>query len=138
MNRRYFLLGAAIALVAAERLLRDRYDNVVDVHIDVLAAMADKASAFALIDRRPSPNDMTELMYPLGRARQFLDRYQGESDRPSYAAFADLVDAYAKLVAEIDAERGSDAAWRRFRPTLDARIAPVREAVARVRALRNA
>jgi len=138
MNRRYFLLGAAIALIAAERLLRDRYDNVVDVHVDVLAAMADKAGAFARIERRPSPNDMTELMYPLSRARQFLERYEGDSERPSYAAFAELVDAYAKLVAEIDAERGSDAAWQRFRPSLEARVAPVRQAVARVRALRAA
>jgi len=133
MNRRYVILVALALLIGVEHYVRDRYEKVIAVHVDVLSEMTNKATGLATLGKRPSPNDLTELMYPLERARQFIGEYRDESERPSYQRFVAAVDAYEALVMAIDAQRGSVESWADFRPLVAQRAGRVSAALAAVR-----
>jgi len=133
MNRRYLILAALAVLIGVESYVRERYEKVIAVHVDVLSEMTGKASALGMLGTRPSPSDLTELMYPLERARQFIGEYRDEAERPSYQRFVAAVDAYEGLIMAIDAERGSADSWAQFRPLVAQRAERVRSALAAVR-----
>ena len=94
------------------------YDDILAVHVDVLLGMADKIVAKSEAGRRPTPNDLTELLYPLQRARQFAGQFRAQSGRGSYRAFGELLDRYEELVKKIDAARADDARWAALRTEL--------------------
>jgi len=135
MTWRRIVLALLAVVVLTEVLVRDRYERVIDVHLDVLAAMADKIDSAAELGRRPSPNDLTELLYPLTRARHFTAQYESESGRESYRAFLDVVGAYDRLVTAVDAARGTDASWEGTRAAVREEV---RGVAARVSAARDA
>jgi hypothetical protein len=131
MSRRGALLFGPFLIAAC---LWRGYADILRVHLDVLAGLADKAAANIAGGRRPSSNDVTELTYPLQRARQFLEQSRAESNRESYALFAAALDRYNALVTAIDAARGDEARWTAARPALEAEHAGFVTAVERVRA----
>ncbi|MGH7291837.1 MAG: hypothetical protein ACREJT_11545 [Myxococcota bacterium] len=88
------------------------------VHLDVLEGMADKAAGNAAAGRRPASNDVTELQYPLQRARQFAHQYRADEGRESYRLFVAALDRYQALVEAIDAARGDVQRWSAAQPTL--------------------
>jgi hypothetical protein len=135
MTRRRVLLAVLALVVVAEVFVRDGYERVVAVHLDVLVGMAHKIDAIAQSGRRPSPNDLTELMYPLSRARQFSAQYESESGRESYRAFLDVVDAYDELVGAVDAARGTEAGWEATRARVRGQVRVVDARVARARSV---
>ena len=104
------------------------------VHLEVLSSMADKVTAIAATGRRPRPNDITELTYPLQRARQFTQQYQDYRKRESYRLFVAWLDRYEKFVVTIDAARGDAARWEVRRSELPAQQAALAQAVGKVRA----
>lgn len=134
MNRRHLLLGLLAIVVAVELLVRDGYEKVLDVHVDVLQGLAGKIGALASAGGRPTPNDLTEMIYPLERARGFLRDYRDEAARESYRSFAALVDEYAALVSAVDAARGVPEQWEALREDVARRARLVEESAARVRA----
>ena len=81
------------------------------VHLDVLCGMADKAAVQCRHGQRPTSNDVTELTYPLQRARQFAYQYRSYAERESYRRFVAALDRYQALVEAIDAARGDEARW---------------------------
>ncbi len=135
MNRRKLLLAVLAVVVAVELLVPDGYERVLTVHLDVLQGMADKMASLARAGARPAPNDLTEMIYPLERARQFLEQHRGQEKRESYTAFAAVVAGYADLVAAVDAARGVPAQWETLRPEIESRVATLASDVERVRAL---
>lgn len=110
------------------------YDEIVAVHVDVLLGMADKVVAKSKAGRRPTPNDLTELLYPLQRARQFAHQFQAQSSRESYRAFGALLDRYQELVEKIDAARTEEARWSALSEELPQRLEGLRRAGEQVRA----
>ena len=78
------------------------YDRVLSIHLDVLAGMADKMVSIAEVGRRPTSNDMTEMLYPLERGRLFLRQYERRAGEDSYRQFAQLLDRYAALLENSD------------------------------------
>lgn len=134
MNRRKLLLAVLAVVVAVELLIPDSYERVLSVHLDVLQGMADKMASLARAGARPAPNDLTEMIYPLERARQFLERNRSEEERESFAAFAAVVAEYAELVAAVDAARGVPAQWEALRPEIGSRVTKLASEVERVRA----
>jgi len=111
------LLAALLLVVCAGCLWRS-YAEVMRVHLEVLSGMADKAAFNAESGRRPSSNDITELSYPLERARQFAYQYRSDAQRESYRLFVAALDRYQSLVNAIDAARGDEARWAAERPRL--------------------
>jgi hypothetical protein len=104
-------LLSLLLLVAGAGCLWRSYAEVMRVHLVVLAGMADKAAFNAEHDVRPSSNDVTELTYPLERARQFAYQYRSYAERESYRQFVAALDRYEALVKVIDAARGDAARW---------------------------
>jgi hypothetical protein len=134
--RRSRLAPLALALLAA--CLWRGYGDILRVHLDVLSGLADKAASKAAAGHRPSSNDVTELAYPLQRARQFLDQYRGEAERGSYQRFAAALERYQAFVEAIDAARGDPERWRAARDQLRDRHAAWRAAADRVAAALDA
>jgi hypothetical protein len=134
MSRRNLLLALLAVVVAVELLVRDGYEDVIEVHLEVLQGLAGKMAAVAASGGRPTPNDLTEMIYPLERARGFLDEYRDQRQRESYRVFASLVDEYAGLVSAVDAARGEPERWQAFRGEVEPRVARIDGAAERVRA----
>ena len=124
-SRGHWLLVGALCLSAC---LWSSYEEILRVHVEVLAGMVDKVEAKAQAGRRPTPNDVTELLYPLERARQFLHQYEKRKDRESYRSFQSLLDRYQRLVTGVDVARIRDDDWARFRPRLSEQSAEWRAA----------
>lgn len=111
------------------------YDRVLTIHLDVLSGMADKMVGIAEVGRRPSSNDITEMLYPLERGRLFLRQYETRQQEESYRQFAQLLERYAALAAAIDDARTNDARWADLRRQLPAAGRELSERVAAIRAL---
>ncbi len=129
MTRRQIILIAIVGLVLFETFGRDRYERVMEVHLDVIGGLLAKASSVAASGGHLAPNDLTELLYPLGRARGFLVTYDDHADRLSYEQFAGLVEAYAGLIQSIDAARGDSSRWHDFQPTLASAAADIQQQI---------
>jgi hypothetical protein len=114
----------AVAVLAAVTVLSGcswrSYERVLTVHLEVLSSMATKLLDTAAAGQRPSPNEITELLYPLHRARQFVQQYASYSERASYREFVTSLDFYEKLVDEVDAARADDQRWQARRAKLKA------------------
>jgi hypothetical protein len=110
------------------------YADVMRIHLDVLSGLAEKAAFNAGSGRRPSSNDVTELTYPLQRARQFVYQYRSYADRESYRLFASALDRYQAFADAIDAARGDEARWAAERPSIEARYQAWQAAADQVRA----
>ena len=111
------------------------YDRVLNIHLDVLSGMAEKMVSIAEVGRRPTSNDMTEMLYPLERGRLFLHQYGRRSGEESYRQFADLLDRYGALAAAIDDARTDDGRWAHLRPRLPDEAGDLRARVAAIRAV---
>lgn len=133
MSRRNLILAVLAVLIAVEVLVPDRYERVMEVHLEVLGGMAQKIGAIAAAGRRPTPNDLTELIYPLERARQFVDGYESYRDRGSYASFVELIATYEEFVDEIDSARSQPDRWDGFLPKVPAEVARIEAGVEQVR-----
>ena len=133
MNRRAVILVAIIGLIVADVVTRNRYGRVVDVHLDVLESLVEKTAAAVESGGRLTPNDLTEINYPLERARGLLGEYGARSDRLSFQRMEAVVDAYAGFAAAIDAARGDELRWRTFRPTLNEIVDDLRGRIAEAR-----
>ena len=101
------------------------YEDIMEVHLQVLSSMAAKVVATAEGGRRPTSNDVTELMYPVQRARQFTHQYRGRAERESYRRFAAFLDRYQQFAEAIDAARGDAQRWT----TVAARLPDERRAL---------
>jgi hypothetical protein len=117
---RFRKVAALAAVAALSGCLWHSYERVLTVHLDVLSSMATKLLDTAAAGKRPSPNQVTELLYPLHRARQFAQQYGSYSGRASYREFVTSLDFYEKLVDEVDAARADDQRWQTRRATLTA------------------
>ena len=109
-----------------------KYEKLMRTHIELMSAMTDKMNRL-LEDNDPlTPVMMNEFLYPLERARDFsrivAQRY---ADRPSLAAFNQLLDVYQSLVTEADRLRVQPGSLAHFRSQTQA----VRDQAARVEAL---
>jgi len=96
------------------------YEQILAVHLQVLSSMTTKLLETADAGGRPSPSDVTEVLYPLRRARQFARQFESYSDRPSYREFVRSLDFYEKLVNEVDAARADEQRWQARRAQLAA------------------
>ena len=109
-----------------------KYEKLMRTHVQLMSAMTDKMNRL-LEDNDPlTPVMMNEFLYPLERARDFsrivAQRY---ADRPSLAAFNQLLDLYHSLVTEADRLRVQPGSLDHFRSQTQA----VRDQAARVEAL---
>lgn len=111
---------ALLLLLALSSCIWRGYAEVMRVHLDVLAGIADKAAANAAAGQRPSSNDVTELTYPMERAQQFVAAYRNDAERESYRLFVAALARYRALVDAIDAARGEAARWDAARPEVAA------------------
>jgi hypothetical protein len=127
-------LAILCLLLGAAGCLWNSYDDVLRVHLDVLSSLADKAAGNAAAGTRPRSNDITELTYPLQRARQFVHQYRGYSERASYTAFVSALDRYQAFVDTIDSARGDEARWQAERPRVAAAFAAWQASAEAVRA----
>ncbi len=127
------LVLSLLLVVVTPACLWRSYADVMRVHLDVLSGMAEKAAYNAQSGHRPTSNDVTELTYPLQRARQFAYQYRGYADRESYRRFAAALDRYQALTDAIDAARGDDARWAAERTRLGAPFEAWRAAADEVR-----
>src|SRR5262245_41670651 len=101
-----------ILLLVTPACLWRSYGDVMRVHLEVLESLADKAAGNVAAGQRPTSNDITELTYPLQRARQFAYQYRSDSERESYRRFIAALDRYQAMVDAIDAARGDEARWQ--------------------------
>jgi hypothetical protein len=131
------LLLAVVVLSAGACLWRS-YGEIERVHVDVLSSMVKKVGDEAEAGVRPAPSDITELLYPLQRARQFTHQYQSRSDRRSYKAFLILLERYEKLVDRVDEARADPDRWAHLAKELPAMRDGVLAAAADVRAALDA
>lgn len=127
------LVPIIFLLVAAACLWRS-YGDVMRVHLEVLESLADKAAGNVAAGQRPTSNDVTELTYPLQRARQFAYQYRDDAQRASYQRFIEALDRYQAMVDAIDAARGDDARWAAERDMLAEQARGWRAAAAQTRA----
>jgi hypothetical protein len=125
---------AAILLMASAACLWRGYERIVAVHVDVLASVAAKMRAKSAAGTRPSASDVTEMLYPLHRARQFARQYDAYAARESYRRFTELTDRYDTLTRLIDANRGDPARWQAAQAALHAAADAVQAGAERVRA----
>ncbi len=117
-----------VLLLLAPACLWRSYGDVMRVHLEVLESLADKAAGNVAAGQRPTSNDVTELTYPLQRARQFAYQYRDDANRESYRRFIEALDRYQAMVDAIDAARGDDTRWRIERDALPAQSAAWRAA----------
>jgi len=128
------LLAVALALLLLSACLWRSYSDVMTVHLEVLSAEAEKLADNTQAGERPTSNDMTELAYPLQRARQFAYQYRSYGERESYRLFTAALDRYQVLSEAVDAARGDEARWTEERAQLAAQYAAWRSAADEVRA----
>ena len=124
----------SLLLLLSPACLWHSYGEVLRVHLDVLTGMADKAVYNAQAGQRPISNEVTELTYPLQRARQFAYQYRGYDERDSYRLFVSALDRYQALADAIDAARGDAARWDAERAQIGAQYDAWRAAADQVRA----
>lgn len=110
--------GLAVLLLLVASCLWRGYARVLTIHVEVLTSMADKIAWQADIGRQPTPNDVTELLYPLERARRFRERYRGDDAPRSLALFSVLLDRYDAFAERVDRTRADASAWRHARASL--------------------
>jgi hypothetical protein len=125
---------ALLVLIALSSCIWRGYAEVMRVHLDVLAGIADKAAGNAAAGQRPSSNDVTELTYPMERAQQFVAAYRNDAERESYRRFVAALAHYRALVDAIDAARGQPARWDAARPEVAALYQSWQTAADQVRA----
>ncbi len=118
---------AVLGLLLLSACLWRSYEQIMTVHLDVLTSMVDKVVDTAESGRRPTSNDVTELTYPLQRARQFAGQYERYKDRRSFQAFGALLERYARFVDAIDTARGDAGRWAALAPGLPAEGTALRE-----------
>jgi hypothetical protein len=109
------------------------YEQIMTVHLEVLSSMTTKLLETARAGGRPSPNDLAELVYPLRRARQFAYQYESYAERPSHGAFVASLDAYEKLIDEVDAARADEQRWNAVQDELEGRAQAFLDRVRRAR-----
>ena len=124
----------SLLLLLSPACLWRSYADVLRVHLDVLGGMADKAMYNAQAGQRPTSNEVTELTYPLQRARQFAYQYRSYGERESYRLFVSALDRYQALSEAIDAARGDAARWEAERVQIGAQYQAWRDAADQVRA----
>ena len=112
-----------------------RLDRVLTIHLDVLSGMAGKMVAIADVGRRPSSNDITEMVYPLERGRLFLRQYEKRQQEESYRQFAQFLERYAALAAAVDDARTDEKRWATLREHLPTDARDLRDRVAAIRAV---
>lgn len=127
-------LAPLVLLALVPACLWRSYGDVMRVHLDVLESLADKAAGNVAAGQRPTSNDVTELTYPLQRARQFVYQYRSDAERASYRRFIEALDRYQVLVDAIDGARGDEARWVAERSALPAQAAAWRAAAEQTRA----
>jgi len=123
-----------LALIAIAACLFHSYAEIMRVHLDVLAAVAEKAADNARSGQRPASDEVTELFYPLQRARQFADEYRSYAERESYRRFVAALDRYQAFAGTIDSARGDAARWSAQQSELAAEYDSWRAALAAARA----
>jgi hypothetical protein len=124
----------SLLLLLSPGCLWRSYGDVLRVHLDVLGGMADKAVYNAQTGQRPTSNEVTELTYPLQRARQFAYQYRSYGDRESYRLLVAALDRYQVLAEAIDAARGDAQRWEAERAQIGAQYQAWRDAADQVRA----
>jgi hypothetical protein len=124
----------ACALILLPACLFHSYADVMRVHLDVLGALAEKAVDNARSGQRPEANEVTELVYPLQRARQFAYEYRSYEDRESYRRFVAALDRYQAFVGAIDGARGDATRWTAQQPEINAQYDAWRAAADEARA----
>ena len=125
---------ALVALLVFPACIWRSYSNIMSVHLDVLMSMVDKTVANAAAGHRPTSNDVTELTYPLERAQQFAQQFNGYQDRDSYRQFVALLERYDGFVQSIDGARADQQRWQVLQATLPEKAAALRDSTAQVRA----
>jgi hypothetical protein len=116
MVRRQVAVVLATGLLSA--CLWRSYESILEVHLTVLRQMTDKLSGMAESGHAPTAANMVEFAYPAQRGRDFLRAFRSSAQRPSYQAFAELLDHYEAMLKRIDAARLDEAAWRAQPPLL--------------------
>ena len=124
---------AFLLLFLVSSCLWSRYGDILAVHVDVLLGMAEKLVSKSEAGGRATPSDVTELVYPLQRARQFARSYEEQSNRASYAALVVLLDRYEEMARAIDTARGDEDRWAALRAELPARLEVLKNTAAEVR-----
>ena len=109
------------------------YDHIMGIHLDVLSDLTEKLATKAEAGVRPRPSDITEMTYPLHRARQFAHQYRGYADRNSYGLFVKFVDRYEGFVDTVDSVRGDQQRWTAAQAQLILDQATLAQASQRVR-----
>src|SRR5260221_14113345 len=94
-------LWLVLALVLAPACLWRSYAEVMRVHLDVLSGLAEKVAYNTREGQRPASSDVTELTYPLQRARQFAYQYRSYAERESYRRFTAALDRYQALTEAV-------------------------------------
>lgn len=107
-----------------------RYDEVMEVHLEVLSDYGAKLAALAADGRKVPVQDWGEFIYPAERARDFAriaaKRYP---DRRSLSLFRQAVERYGELVESPEILRRADELRRRVR-ALERAIEATRRALA--------
>src|SRR5436309_13470094 len=97
-------VGLALGMVlVTSGCLGQRYERIMQIHLEVLEAMMVKLCLLADSVRPPPTEAMPEFVYPSRRARQFMEQFPAESGRSSYRLFGELVDRYDDAVRVADA-----------------------------------
>jgi len=132
------LIGArwalAFALLSAASCLWRGYERILTIHLDVLESTAFKMIDKALGGKRLAPNDLTEMIYPLQKARQFVRQNLDRRELESMRRFGELLDAYQALTDQLDAARGDPQRWQGLLGTLPAGRADIAARTEKVRA----
>jgi hypothetical protein len=130
MRLRLMLLGAVLLGACVWR----SYERVMTIHLDVLEGMLDKIVSIADAGRRPTPNDITEMLYPLERGQLFLLQHRDHEREEAYRRFAGLLTRYRELASAVDDARTDAGRWEALRARLHGEADALRREVARVRA----
>jgi len=125
---------ALFLLVVVSSCLWRGYARVLSIHVDVLLGMVGKMAWKVEAGVAASPNDVTELLYPLERAREFEARYRGDDAPRSLRLFGVLLNRYDLFVRHVDRTRADAGAWRAARSALLERAAKLRRISTLVRA----
>ncbi len=108
-----------------------KYEKLMRTHVQLMRSMTDKMNRLLEDNDVLTPTMMNEFLYPLERARDFARIVaQHYADRPSLAAFKQLLDRYQRLVTEVDRLRVQPGSLASFRSQTQA----VRDQAAQVEA----
>jgi hypothetical protein len=105
--RRWAMGAVLLAAFFGIRQYQLSYARVLPVHLEVLTYTAAKLCTLIASGRGLSTEGMAEYVYPARRGRDFLARYAGSRERPSYGKLQLLLDDYEGLVRDADAARAS-------------------------------